>query len=134
MKIAHTIAKVLLTLISILPIFGLLGLFPAPTRDMYHTDGAYAFIQMLMEHAIYIDYMMVSVLLVSVVLMWTKRELVAAFLIAPITANIIGFHLFLDGGLLNTGSIPSLVMLVATICLFYTNRDQLRTLLQPHTP
>ncbi len=130
MKIAHTIAKVLLSLIAILPVFGLLGVFPAPTRDLYHTDAAYQFIQLMMSSAMYIDYMMVAVLLVSVVLMWTGRELVAAFLIAPITANVIGFHLFLDGGLMNAGSIPALIMLLTNACLFQANRKELRALLR----
>jgi hypothetical protein len=130
MKITHTVSKVFLSLIAILPAFGLLGLFPAPTRDLYHTDAAFQFIQLMMSSALYIDYMMVAVLLASVVLMWTGRELVAAFLIAPITANVIGFHLFLDGGLLNGGSVPGLVMLVTNVCLFYGNRAELRALLR----
>ena len=130
MKIIHIIAKVLLSLICILPVTGLLGIFPEPTRDLYHTDAAFAFIQLMMQSAQYIDYMMVGVLLGACVALWTKREALGALLITPITANVVGFHLFLDGGLLNPGSIPALVMLVTNGYLLYANRELYTQLLK----
>jgi hypothetical protein len=133
MKIIHIVAKVLLSLIFVLPAFGLLGIFPPPTRDMYHTDASYTFIQMMMNSAQYIDYMMVGVLLLAFVALWTKREALGALLALPITANVIGFHLFLDGGLMNAGSIPSLLMLAINVYLLYKNREVLKTLLKPHS-
>jgi hypothetical protein len=133
MKIIHIVAKVLLSLIFLLPALGLTGVFPPPTRDLYHTDEAFAFIQMLMESAMYIDFMMVVVLLLAFVALWTKREAVGALLALPITANVIGFHAFLDGGLLTSGSIPSLVMLVINVYLLYKNRDVLMLLIKPHS-
>ena len=131
MKIIHISAKVLMSLIFILPIFGLLGVFPPPTRDLYNTDEAFAFIQMMMNGAQYIDYMMVSVLALAFVALWTKREALAALLTAPITANVVGFHLFLDGGLFTAGSIPALVMLALNVYLLYRNRTILLSLLKP---
>lgn len=133
MKIVHIVAKVLLSLIFILPAFGLSGIFPAPTRDLYHTDAAFAFITMMMNGAQYIDYMMVGVLLLALCALWTKREALAALLALPITANVIGFHLFLDGGLLNAGSLPALVMLTTNLYLLYKNKAVLENLLKPHS-
>lgn len=133
MKILHYIAKVILSLIFILPMTGLTGIFPPPTRELYTTDQAFAFIQMIMDSAIYIDYMMVSVLFLALVALWTKREALAALLAAPITANVVAFHLFLDGGLFTAGSIPSIIMLVLNIYLLYKNREILETLLRPHS-
>jgi len=130
MKLIHNSAKVLLTVIFVLPVLGLLGIFPAPTRDLYNTDAAFAFIQLIMSSAIYIDYMMVAVFAVSAFFLWTKREALAALLIAPITLNIIGFHLFLDGGLLNGGAVPSLVMLAINVYLLYVNRGVISVLLK----
>lgn len=122
MKIIHIIAKVVLSMCMLLPSLGLFRIFPAPTRDLYNSDAAFAFIQMIMNAALYIDVMMVGVLLVSVILLWTKREAPAALLITPITANVVGFHLFLDGGLINAGAIPALVMLVLNGYFLYKNR------------
>jgi hypothetical protein len=133
MKIIHIIAKVVLSLIFLLPALGLTGIFPPPTRDLYNTDEAFAFIQMLMESAVYIDIMMVGVLLLAFVALWTKREALGALLALPITANVIGFHAFLDGGLLTAGSRPSLVMLALNVYLLYKNRDTLKHLMQPDT-
>ncbi len=133
MKIIHIVAKVLLSLIFVLPAFGLLGIFPPPTRDLYQTDEAFAFIQMMMESAMYIDFMMVGVLLLAFVALWTKREALGALLALPITANVIGFHMFLDGGLLNGGSVPGLLMLVINVYLIYKNRDVLQVLLKRHS-
>ena len=38
MKIVNVVLKVLLSLILVLPILGLTGIFPPPTRDLYNTD------------------------------------------------------------------------------------------------
>jgi len=130
MKIFHIITKVLISLICILPAFGLFGIFPTPTRELYHTDSAFAFMQLIMNSASYIDWMMVVVLLLAVVALWTKREALAALLIAPITLNVIGFHLFLDGGIVNPGSIPAILMVFINGYLLYANRAAYKSLLE----
>ena len=130
MKILHSIAKVLLSLILILPSFGLFGIFPAPTRDLYATDQAFAFIQLIMQSANYIDYMMVAVLLVALASLWTKREALAALLITPITANVVVFHLFLDGGLFSVGSLPALIMLITNVYFLFKNKSEYMQLLR----
>lgn len=38
-------AKVLLTLVLVMPILGVLGIFPAPTRELYSSSQAFLFIQ-----------------------------------------------------------------------------------------
>lgn len=133
MKIMHIVAKILLSIIFVLPGFGLFGIFPAPTRDLYHTDAAFAFIKIMMTSAQYIDYMMVGVLLLALSALWTKREALAGLLALPITANVIGFHLFLDGGILNAGSLPALVMVTINVYLLCKNKKVLENILKPHS-
>jgi len=129
-KILDIIAKVLFSLILIMPILGVLGIFPPPTRDLYNTDEAFAFIQMLND-ASYIMYMLVAVHIVAVIALWTRREALAAWLVAPITANIVGFHAFLDGGIFTVGSIMVHVMLFLHLYLLWRYRDSYRTLITP---
>lgn len=122
MKIINTIAKVMLSLILVSPIFGTLGVFPAPTPDMYNTDLAFQFITFVMDHASYISYLMTIVFLLALFALWTKREAIAAFLLLPITLNIIGFHMFLDGGLLNPGSIMAIILLILNFYFLLRNK------------
>lgn len=128
MKIINVIAKILLSLILIMPIFGILGIFPPPTRDLYNSDIAFEFIQILMATG-YINYIMSAVFALSVILLWTRREALAAVLITPITVNIVAFHLFLDGGLMTGGAVMGNILLVLNIYFLYQNRAKLRELL-----
>jgi hypothetical protein len=130
-KILHSAAKVILSLILILPIAGATGLLGEATRDLYNTDQAFTFIQVLTDVAMYIDYMMAAVLLAALIALWTKREALAALLIAPITANVVGFHLFLDGGLLTGGAVLGNVMLLLNAYLLWVNRAAYKPLLSP---
>ena len=117
----HSISKILFSLILVLPIIGTLGLFPPPTRDLYNTDIAFSFIEMLTEVG-YINYMMVAVHLVTLVALWSRREALAALIITPITANVVGFHLVIDGGLLTGGAVLGNIMLVLNLYLLWKNR------------
>lgn len=128
MKILNIISKTLLSLILIMPILGAVGIFPAPTRDLYNSDIAFEFIQMLMVIR-YINYIMSAVFAVAVVLLWTRREALAAILITPITVNIVAFHLFLDGGLFTGGAIMGNILLALNIYFLYQNRVKFRELL-----
>lgn len=47
-KYGHIALKVLMTLLLVSPILGTLGIFPAPTADMYLTAIAFDFITLLM--------------------------------------------------------------------------------------
>lgn len=120
-NIGHIILKIVLSLILLSPILGATGIFPAPTRELYNTDAAFAFIVMLTESG-YINYMIAVVNLVALFALWTKREALGALLIAPITAIIIGFHAFLDGGLLTTGAMLANLLFVLNIYFLWKNR------------
>lgn len=120
-KYLHIVLKIIFSLVLFLPILGVLGLLPPPTRELYNTNIAFSFIEMLAETA-YINYMMVIVHIVALIALWTRREALAALLMAPITANIIGFHAFLDGGLFTSGAILGNILLVLNLYFLYINR------------
>lgn len=129
-KYSHIIIKIIFSLILLMPVLGSLGIFPAPTRDLYNSDAAFEFIVMLMNTAWYINVMMAVVSMSVIILLWTRREALAALLITPITANIVGFHLFLDGGLFTAGAVMANVLLLSNIYFLYKNKDVYKVLLQ----
>jgi hypothetical protein len=127
-KILHIIAKVVLSLILILPVAGATGMLGEATRDLYNTDLAFAFIEMLTT-IMYISYIMAAVHIVALIALWTKREALAALLIAPITVNVVAFHAFIDGGLLTGGAVLANLMLLLNTYLLWKNRAAYRSLL-----
>lgn len=128
-NMVHVAAKVVFSLILVMPILGVLGVFPEPTRDLYNTDEAFAFIQVLSDSG-FIMWMMMVVHLIALFALWTRREAVAALLVLPITLNVVGFHLVLDGGLFTAGAVMADVMLALNLYLLCKHRDVLTTLWQ----
>jgi hypothetical protein len=128
-KIAHTILRVLLGLLIASPILGALGIFPAPTPDLYNTPEAYNFIKSLYDGG-YMMYMMAGVFFIALGLTITNRMALAALLILPISVNIIAFHAFLDGGLFTAGAIMGNVLFLITIYFMWVHRSQYKTLLE----
>jgi hypothetical protein len=128
MKIFNIVLRVLLILLIISPILGVLGFFPAPTADLYSTPEAFAFINTLYAGG-YIMYLMALVFAISIALIITNRMALAALLILPVTLNIVGFHLFLDGGLLTAGAIMADVLLLINIYFLWKNCDTYKVLL-----
>lgn len=128
-KYLHIVLKIIFSLVLLFPILGAFGILGEATRDLYNTDIAFAFIEMLTEAA-YINYMMVIIHLVALVALWTRREALAALLMTPITANIVGFHAFLDGGLLTSGAMLGNLLLALNIYFLWKNRAQYKVLLQ----
>ena len=126
-KYIHNFLKVILSLILIFPVLGILGIFPAPTRELYNTDIAFSFIQILGE-AGYINYIMALVYLVALWALWTRREALAALLILPVVVNIIGFHAFLDGGLFTAGAVLGNVFLLLNVYFLWKNWSQYKNL------
>lgn len=126
-KYLHIAAKLIFSLILLMPILGATGIFPPATRDLYNTDEAFAFIEMLTT-ASYILYMMVVVHLLAIFALWTRREVVGALLVLPITLNVVGFHFWLDGGLLTAGAAMGNVMLALNLYFLYIHRAKLQTL------
>jgi hypothetical protein len=72
-KITNVVLKIVLALMMIMPILGTLGIFPAPTRDLYNTDLAFNFIEMLMNVG-YINWMMGVVFFISLILIIKKQN------------------------------------------------------------
>ncbi|MFM2381519.1 MAG: hypothetical protein RLZZ76_286 [Candidatus Parcubacteria bacterium] len=129
-KYAHILAKVVFSLILVLPILGTTGIFPPATRDLYNSDEAFAFIEALTA-ASYIMYMMSVVHILAIIALWTRREAVGALLALPITLNVVGFHLFLDGGLLTGGAALGNIMLLINLYLMWKNKEVLQALIKP---
>lgn len=126
----HILAKIVFSLILILPILGATGVLGEATRDLYNTDVAFAFIQMLTT-VMYITYMMAVVHGIALIALWTKREALAALLELPITLNVVAFHLVIDGGLLTGGAMLANVMLILNLYLLWVNRAMYLPLLKP---
>jgi hypothetical protein len=127
-KAIDVVLKILLSLILILPILGLLRVFPPPTPDLYNTAQAFAFIQTL-EEVRYISIIMAVVHLIALVCIWTGRMAVAALLILPITVNVVGFHLVIDGGLHKAGAILGDIMLLLNGYFLWQQRSKYRALI-----
>jgi hypothetical protein len=123
MKIVNVALKAILSLILVLPILGLTGLFPPPTRDLYNTDEAFQFIVTLNEVR-YISVIMGVVHVLALVFLWARRTALAALLILPITVNVVGFHLVLDGGLLTGGAVLGNIMLLLNAYFLWQQRRQ----------
>lgn len=128
-SLASTVGKVILTLLLISPILGALGVFPAPTPDMYGTPEAFQFIDLMMKSR-YISIINSIVFLIAAVCLWTKRTALAALLLLPITINIVGFHAFLDGGLHKPGAIMGNALLLLNLAFLWQQRGQYRSLFQ----
>lgn len=128
-SVLSIVGKVLLTLLMVTPILGTLGIFPAPTPDMYRTPEAYQFVRILMTSG-YVMWMSCVVYVISIICLWTKRTHVAALLLLPITLNIIGFHLFLDHTAFAASGIMGDVMFLLNLAFLYQQRAQYRSLWQ----
>jgi len=128
-KIIHTILKVLLSLLMLMPIVGALGVFPAPTADLYNSPQAFAFIEALMNSG-YLNPLMGIVFAIALVLLWLKREALSAMLILPITVNIVAFHLFLDGGLLTPGASMADLLFILNLYFLWKNRSVYQSLFE----
>lgn len=130
-KIIDIVLKVLLSLLLVMPILGATGIFPPPTPDLYNTPQAFEYIRVLMD-AKYVTFMMAVVFVISLVCLWTKREPLAALLLLPVTLNIVGFHLVLDGGLFKAGAIMGNLLLLINAYLLWKHRSAYKSLLSPN--
>lgn len=131
-KYIYIIAKVVFSLIILLPVVSLIGLmFGAdiePKPEYYNTPEAYLFIKLLMD-AWYITVINAIVFTVGLVLLWTKRAALAAVLVFPVTVNVFAFHAFMDGGLFTEGALLGNIMFIINIYFFWHHREQYRQLL-----
>jgi hypothetical protein len=127
MKALNTVLRVVLALLLVSPILGALGIFPAPTPDLYNTPEAFSFIDMIAKNG-YIMYIMAIVFAVAIYLIIRNRMALAALLILPVVVNIIAFHLFLDGGLFTAGAIMANVLVLITGYFLWKNRSHYKNL------
>lgn len=123
MKTVNIILKVILCLILALPVAGATGVMGEATRELYNTDQAFAFIQMLTDTA-YIPYINAVIFATAIVLIVMGRMALAALLILPITVNVVAFHLFLDGGLFTGGALLGNIMLALNAYFLWQNRER----------
>ncbi len=128
MKTINIIFRILLALLIVTPILGALGIFPAPTADLYSSPEAFAFINILFTTK-YVLYIMALVFFVSILLIIKNRMAAAALLILPITVNIVAFHAFLDGGLLTGGAVMANILLLLNVYFLWQNREKYKSLL-----
>ncbi|MBP6945016.1 hypothetical protein KBD61_01185 [Patescibacteria group bacterium] len=130
--ILSIVGKVLLTLLLVMPILGTLGIFPAPTADMYQTPEAFQFINLLMQSK-YIMVINSVVYLITLYCLWTRRTALAALLLLPISINIVGFHAFLDGGLFTGGAVMGNVLLLLNLAFLWQQRANYKSLWEKRT-
>ncbi len=129
-KYLHIFLKVIFSLILLLPVAGATGMLGEATRDLYHTDEAFAFIEALVD-VMYINYMMAVVHILALIALWTRREALAGLLELPISLNVVAFHLVLDGGLFTAGALLGNIMLLINLYILWKNRDLYAPLLAP---
>lgn len=127
-KTTNIILKIVLILLMIPAILGTFGIFPAPTPDLYKTEIAYNFINALMTSQ-YIMWMMSAVFAICIALVLKNKMALVALLLLPITLNIFGFHLFLDGGIFTSGAIMGNVIFAINLYFLYQNRSVYKTLM-----
>jgi hypothetical protein len=94
MKILDIVCRVLLGLLLLMPVAGAIGLFPPPTADLY-TPEAWPFMSALLSSG-YMLPLMGVVFAVCLVLLILNKTALMAVLLAPISVNVLFFHIFLQ--------------------------------------
>lgn len=126
MKYLNIFFKVIFSLIILMPVVSLIGIFLGadiqPKQEYYNTPEAFAFIQTLMD-SMYITVINSVIFAAGFFLMWTKRMALAMALILPISVNVVGFHAFLDGGLFTGGALMGNIMLILNLYFMWQERD-----------
>lgn len=128
MKILTIIMRVLLGLVLLLPILGTLGVFPAPTADMYSPSG-WAFMQALMNTG-YIMPLIGSVCFAALVCVVLNRTALAAIILLPFTVNVVLHHIFVDHSFLTASASLAHVLWVTNAYFLWLNWPKYRTLWQ----
>lgn len=126
MKILNGIARVLLVLLLIMPVLGTLGVFPAPTADLYTQQG-WAFMSALMATG-YMMPLLGITCAVCLVLFAIGRTALGAVILAPFTVNVILFHIFLDAMPVSAASSMGWLLLVLNAYFLWINRKKYKTL------
>jgi len=120
-KVCDTIAVIILAGILISPAVGVLGIFPAPTADLYYTPEAFNFILAMMEVK-YLTILMGIVCAIAIGLILTRRMALAVLIILPITINIFLFHAVIDSGIFTMGALMGNVFFVLNLYFLWKYR------------
>lgn len=127
MKKLDIFLRVILGLLCVSPVLGTLGIFPAPTRDLYNTDEAFSFITTIMQSE-YLSIVLAVVFFLVLIATIRNQMAIAALLLLPLTVNIIGFHAFLDGGLFKVGASMAIVLAAINLYFLWRNSDRYKVL------
>lgn len=120
MKILTNIFRVLLILLLLMPVLGTLGVFPAPTADLYTPNG-WVFMSALMAST-YMMPLLGILCAVVIVLLVMNRTALAAALLAPMSLNVILFHSFVDTGLLSPFASLGIPLFLLNAYFLWINR------------
>lgn len=120
MKILTNIFRVLLILLLLMPILGTLGVFPAPTADLYTPNG-WVFMSALMAST-YMMPLLGILCAVVVVLLVMNRTALAAALLAPMSLNVILFHSVVDTGLISPSASLGIPLFLLNAYFLWINR------------
>ncbi|UPA22927.1 hypothetical protein K8942_01805 [Candidatus Peribacteria bacterium] len=120
MKILTNILRVLLILLLLMPILGTLGVFPAPTADLYTPNG-WVFMSALMAST-YMMPLLGILCAVVIVLLVMNRTALAAALLAPMSLNVILFHAFVDTGLISPSASLGIPLFLLNAYFLWINR------------
>jgi hypothetical protein len=126
MKILTIILKVLLGLLFIMPVLGTLGVFPAPTADLYTPQG-WAFMSAMMATG-YMMPLLGITFAICLILLVTGRTALMAIILAPVTVNIICFHVFLDATPVSASSSMGWMLLILNAFFLWQERAKYRQL------
>lgn len=122
MKIVMTVLRILLGLFLMMPLLAMFGLIPEPTAEMYSPAG-WAFISALMETGYMMPLVMVTNVICGVLLLLNRTAL-AAVILAPLTVNIVLFHVFLDPTPVSAASSPAYILLAMNLYFLWVNRQK----------
>lgn len=125
MKTLNLVLRILLALILLMPVAGLLGIFPEPTAEMYTPEG-WAYMSALMNTG-YMMPLLTLVFFICAILLLVGKTALAAILLAPVTVNIITFHWFLDEFPIGASSILGYVVLLLNLYFLWVNREKYRS-------
>ncbi len=125
MKALSIVMRVLFGLVLLLPVLGALGVFPAPTADLYTPQG-WAFMKALMDTG-YMMPLLGLTCFIGLVLVIMGRTALAAIIVAPMTVNVVLFHAFLDGTPVGA-LIPAGILLLCNAYFLWENRKKYKNL------
>lgn len=126
MKITRIVLRVLLALLTLLPVLGTAGVFPAPTADLYTPNG-WAFMEALMN-ATYLMPLLGITFFATLVLTIMNRMALAAIILAPVSVNILCFHAFVDTGLISPSASLGIVLFLLNAFFLWDKRKKYKAL------